>query len=96
MLCSSTDKAISAYSTNTLRGLLCRFPCSGNAEQKNRASEDAGAGFALSVLAWQVDYVVGKVQCDFIQRKIGVLDLLGEHDVAVAIVARKRSGSVGT
>ena len=25
-----------------------------------------------------------------------MLDLLGEHDVAVAIVARKRSGSVGT
>jgi len=49
-----------------------------------------------SVLAWQVDYVVGKVQRDFIQRKISVLDLFSEHDVAVAIVARKRSGSVGT
>src|SRR5216684_5154772 len=49
-----------------------------------------------SVLARQVDYVVGKVQRDLIQRKIGVLDLLGEHDVPVAIVARKRSGSIGT
>jgi hypothetical protein len=49
-----------------------------------------------SILAWQVDYSVGKVQCEFIQRKIRVLDLLGEHDVAVAIVARKRSGLVGT
>ena len=39
--------------------------------------------------------IVGEVQGDFIQRKIGVLDFLGEHDVAVAIVARKRSGSVG-
>jgi hypothetical protein len=68
----------------------------GNAEQKTRASEDASAGFALSVLARQVDYVGGKIQCDFIQRKIGVVDLLGEHDVAVAIVARKRSGTVGT
>jgi hypothetical protein len=48
-----------------------------------------------SVLAGQMDHIVGKVQSDFIQRKIGVLDLLGEHDVAVAIVARKRSGSVG-
>src|ERR1700733_14174250 len=48
------------------------------------------------VLAWQVDYIVGKVQRDLIQRKIRVLDLLGEHDIAVAIVARKRSGSVGT
>jgi len=49
-----------------------------------------------SVLAWQVDHVVGEIQRDFIQREIGVLDLLGEHDVAVAIVARKRGGSVGT
>ena len=43
-----------------------------------------------------MDHVVGEIQCDLIQRKIGVLDLLGEHDVAVAIVARKRSGPVGT
>jgi hypothetical protein len=43
-----------------------------------------------------VDNVVGEVQGDFIQRTIGVLDFLGEHDVAVAIVARKRSGAVGT
>ena len=49
-----------------------------------------------SVLAWQVDDVVGEVQSDVIQREIGVFDLLGEDDVAVAIVARKRSGSVGT
>ena len=43
-----------------------------------------------------MDHVVGEIQCDFIQRKIGVLDLLGEHDIAVAIVARKRGASVGT
>ena len=43
-----------------------------------------------------MDNVVGEVQSDFIQWKIGVLDLLGEHDVAVAVIARKRSGSVGT
>jgi len=43
-----------------------------------------------------MDHVVGEVQCDFIQRKIRVLDLLGEHDVAVAIVARQCSGSVWT
>ena len=43
-----------------------------------------------------MDHVVGEVQCDLIQRKVGVLDLLGEHDIAVAIVARKRGGSVGT
>ena len=43
-----------------------------------------------------MDHVVGEVQGHFIQRKIGVLDLLREHDVAVAIAARKRSGSVGT
>jgi hypothetical protein len=43
-----------------------------------------------------VDHVVGEVQRDFIQRKIGVLDLLGEHDVTVAIVARQRSSSIET
>ncbi len=43
-----------------------------------------------------MDHVVGKVQRDFIQREIGVLDLLGEHDIAVAIVARERGASVGT
>jgi hypothetical protein len=43
-----------------------------------------------------VDDVVGEVQGDFIQREIGIFDSLGEHDVAVAIVARERSGPVGT
>jgi hypothetical protein len=43
-----------------------------------------------------VDYLVGKIQRDFIQRTIRVLDLLGKHDVTVAIIARKCSGSVGT
>ncbi len=42
-----------------------------------------------------MDHVVGKVQRDFIQREIGVLDILGEHYVAVAIVARQRGASVG-
>jgi len=41
-----------------------------------------------------VDHVVGEIQCDLIQRKIRVLDLLGEHDIAVAIAASERSGSV--
>jgi len=48
--------------------------------------------FTAPGIVWSV----GEIQCDFIQRKIGVLDLLGEHDVAVAIVARQRSGPVGT
>ena len=43
-----------------------------------------------------MDYIVGEIQRDLIQREIRVLDLLGEHDVAVAVAARKRSGSVGT
>src|SRR5713101_9942167 len=43
-----------------------------------------------------MDHVVGKIQSEFIQRKIGVLYLFGEHDIAIAIVARERSGSVGT
>jgi hypothetical protein len=41
-----------------------------------------------------MDHVVGEVECDFIQREVGVLNCLAEHDVAVAIVARERSGSV--
>ena len=43
-----------------------------------------------------MDDAVGEVQGDFIQREIGVLDLLLEDDVAVAIVACKRRGAVGT
>ncbi len=42
-----------------------------------------------------MDDVLGEVQRDFIQREIGVLDVLGEHDVSIAVVAGKRSGSVG-
>ncbi len=49
-----------------------------------------------SVLARQVDHVVSEIQRDFIQREIGVLDLLGVHDIAVAIVARQRGAPVGT
>ncbi len=43
-----------------------------------------------------MDHVVSEIQHDSVQREIGVLDLLGEHDVAIAIVTSKRSGSVGT
>jgi len=43
-----------------------------------------------------VDDVVSEVQGDLVQREIGVLDFLGEDDIAVAIVARKRRGPVGT
>ena len=43
-----------------------------------------------------MDHVVSEIQRDFVQREIGVLDPLGEHNVAIAIVACKRSGSIGT
>jgi hypothetical protein len=43
-----------------------------------------------------MDHVVNEIQRDFVQREIGVLDRLGEHDVAVAIVARQGGGAVGT
>jgi hypothetical protein len=43
-----------------------------------------------------VDDVVGEVQCDLIQWKSVCSISLREDDVAVAIVARKRSGSVRT
>jgi hypothetical protein len=48
-----------------------------------------------SILAWQVDDTVGEVQGNLIQREIGVLDLLREDDIAVAIIARKSCGAVG-
>ena len=56
-------------------------------EKKPAPARTPARAWRWSVLAWQVDHVVGKVQRDFIQREIGVLDLLGEHDIAVAIVA---------
>ena len=69
----------------------------GKVKQKKPApARTPGRVYRWSVLAGQVDYVVGEVQRDFIQRKISVLDLFGEDDVAVAIIARKSSGSVGT
>jgi hypothetical protein len=43
-----------------------------------------------------MDHVVSEIQRDLVQREIGGFDLLGEHDVAIAIAARKRSGSVGS
>ena len=43
-----------------------------------------------------MDYVVGEVECDLFQREVGVLNVLGDHDVAVAVVAGQRRGSVGT
>ena len=64
---------------------------------KTRASDGGQRGLnRWSILAWQMDHVVSEIKRDFIQREIRVLDLLGEHDVAIAIVARKRTGSVGT
>jgi hypothetical protein len=65
--------------------------------KKNPRQRGRQRGFRVAqLLARQVDYLVGEIQCHFIQRKVGVLDPLGEHDVAVAIVARKHSGPVGT
>ena len=63
---------------------------------KTRTSEDEARLARCSVLTRQVDYVVGKVQRDLIQRKIGVLDLLGEYDIAVAIVASGGEGRTWT
>jgi len=68
--------------------------CSGDA-RKTRAVRRPARVSICSVLARQVDYPVDEIECDFIQWKICVLDLLGEHDLAVAIIACKRSGSVG-
>jgi hypothetical protein len=50
----------------------------------------------LSVFAWQVNDVVREIESDFVERKIGVLDLLLEHGLAVAILATERRGAVGS
>ena len=49
-------------------------------EKKPGPARTPARAWRWSVLARQVDHVVGEVQCDFIQREIGVLDLFGEHD----------------
>jgi hypothetical protein len=41
-----------------------------------------------------VDDVVGEVKRDFVQPKIRVLDLFGEYDVAIAIVAGQLGGTI--
>ena len=64
-------------------------------EKKPGPARTPARAWRWSVLARQVDHVDGEVQGDFIQREISVLDFLGEHDIAVAIVARKRGGSGG-
>ena len=42
-----------------------------------------------------MDDVVGEIEGDPVQRKIRVLDLLREHEIAVAVIAGERSGPVG-
>ena len=68
---------------------------SGDARKKPAPARTPARAWCWSVLARQVDHVVGEIQRDFIQREICVLDRLGEDDIVVAIVARKRGGSVG-
>src|SRR5258707_4050179 len=78
-----------------LRRYLLLISADARSNKKTAPARTPARVSRRSVLARQEDYVIGKVQRDFIQRKISVLDLLGEHDVAVAIIARERSGSVG-
>lgn len=46
------------------------------------------------MLARQIDHVVGEVERDFVEREVRVLDFLRIHDVAVAVVACERGGSI--
>ena len=49
-----------------------------------------------SVLAWQVDRVVGEPQRDRVERNIRERNLLREHDVVVSVLADERRRVVGT
>ena len=49
---------------------------------------------SCSILAGQVDDVVGEVELDRVEREIGVRDLFGKDHVSVAVVAGERGGSV--
>ena len=64
-----------------------------DASNKSRAG-GADAGHAGSMLAWQIDHVVREPQRNFVDRKIGVLDVLRVNDVVVTIAANQRCGSV--
>src|SRR5208282_5096774 len=64
-------------------------------EKKPAPARTPARAWRWSVLARQVDHVVSEVQRDSIQREIGELNLLGEYDITVAIVARQRCGTVG-
>ena len=81
-----------AFNGRSQSGCLCT--CAGEVK-KNRASEDASAGFVCSVLAGQVDHLIGEIHRDFVEREIGVFDFLREHDVAVAIIAGGSASAVG-
>ncbi len=48
------------------------------------------------MLAGQVNHVVGEIQGDFIEREVGIVDLLRQDGVAVAVAACQRCGLVGT
>ncbi len=51
--------------------------------------------FSWSILAGQVDDIVGEIELDGFEREIGVRDLFAKDHVAVAIVAGEGGGFVG-
>ncbi len=48
------------------------------------------------ILTRQEDYIVGVVQNEFIERKVGELQLLGEHGAVVAIFAGESGSFIRT
>src|SRR5579872_1066734 len=64
-----------------------------NGMHQTRA-DSAGAG-SRSVLAWQIDHVIGEPERNLVEREIRVLDLFRENGVAVAVTASERRTSIG-
>src|SRR5271165_732594 len=50
----------------------------------------------VSVFARQVDDVVHEIEGDFVERKIGELDLLRKHGAAIAVLTRELGRAVGS
>src|SRR5262249_42847760 len=72
-------------------GVACRF---GMCLKKTRRSSDR-RGHSGSMLAWEIDRVVGKPEGDMVERKVGELGVLGEDRIPVAVPAGNGGRAVG-
>jgi len=47
------------------------------------------------VLAPKIDYIIGEIECDSVEREVRVLDSFRIHDVAVSVIACEHRGTIG-